>query len=150
MLVKLTYGGAKGFFIIPGGFVEPGETLLEAVRRELHEETGVDVEPEGVLGVRSMVRQRDHLTDLYCVVKCRLTSGPTLQRQEEEVAEARWFTIEEALTSPEVLSYTKTIIKKALGALPMLLDRTMEQSAKERLKLVSYEQFWVQDFFSGP
>lgn len=35
----------KGYWSIPGGIVETGEKLTEAVRREVMEETGLDVDP---------------------------------------------------------------------------------------------------------
>ena len=58
LLVKLNYGRAQKFWLIPGGFLEAGETLIEGVQREIFEETGMKVEAEGVLGVRTMVRKR--------------------------------------------------------------------------------------------
>jgi ADP-ribose pyrophosphatase YjhB (NUDIX family) len=43
----------SGLYAIPGGAVELGETLTQAVRREVMEETGIDVEVTGLVGVYS-------------------------------------------------------------------------------------------------
>jgi 8-oxo-dGTP diphosphatase len=41
----------KGFWDIPGGFLDEGEDPLDGLRRELREETGLEVEPERFLGI---------------------------------------------------------------------------------------------------
>lgn len=41
----------SGQFALPGGRVEPGETAVQAALRELHEEVGVDIGAETVLGL---------------------------------------------------------------------------------------------------
>jgi ADP-ribose pyrophosphatase YjhB (NUDIX family) len=43
----------SGLYAIPGGAVELGETLTAAARREVMEETGIDVEVTGLVGVYS-------------------------------------------------------------------------------------------------
>jgi 8-oxo-dGTP diphosphatase len=45
LLVERGKEPLKGFWSIPGGIVETGEKLEQAVRREVSEETGLDVEP---------------------------------------------------------------------------------------------------------
>lgn len=40
------------FWVTPGGAVDPGETFEEAARRELREETGLDMEPGPLVAVR--------------------------------------------------------------------------------------------------
>lgn len=56
LLVKLTYGPARGKWLIPGGLVDPGETLQEAVIREILEETRQDIKPLGLIGVRFVLQ----------------------------------------------------------------------------------------------
>ena len=43
----------NGHWGLPGGYVEPGESVLQAVVREVHEETGARIEPGRLVGVYS-------------------------------------------------------------------------------------------------
>ena len=53
LLIKRKHEPFKGKYALPGGFVEYGETVEQAAVRECKEETGIDVELEGLLGVYS-------------------------------------------------------------------------------------------------
>ena len=46
LLARHTYGVGKNRLIVPGGYLEPGETPQEALRREYLEETSIVVEPK--------------------------------------------------------------------------------------------------------
>jgi NAD+ diphosphatase len=50
LLARRAHEPFKGRWDIPGGFLEEGEHPLDGVRRELREETGLDVEPLEFLG----------------------------------------------------------------------------------------------------
>ena len=45
LMFRFTPENAPPFWVTPGGACEPGETYSDAARRELHEETGLDLDP---------------------------------------------------------------------------------------------------------
>lgn len=144
LLVKLTYGPAKGMWLIPGGLVDRGETLQEAVKREILEETGVKVQPRGIVGIRSMVRAEDQLTDLYCIFMCDVVMSPEeLAKDDPEIAEVKWIPLDKLPEDPHVTSYTKLIIKKARSAEPMLYDELRSEKIQQQARFDKYEHFWI-------
>ncbi len=67
-----------GRWVVPGGTVELGETLEEALVREMQEETGVRVEPIEVLTVFDRIeREGDRVVYHYVIVDylCRWSAG---------------------------------------------------------------------------
>jgi ADP-ribose pyrophosphatase YjhB (NUDIX family) len=81
----------KGEWSIPGGLIEVGEELADGVRRELKEETGLDVEPLAILETFDRIfreggRVRYHFVIVDYV--CKLKGGRL--RPASDVLEARW------------------------------------------------------------
>ncbi len=68
-----------GQWSLPGGLVETGESLAEAVRREVREETGLEIEPLGVLEIFERIMRNAEGTAEYHYVLidyiCRVAGG---------------------------------------------------------------------------
>ena len=60
LLVKRTVDPKKGFWCLPGGFLELGETPEQGALRELKEETGLQGKINSLLGVSTSNSQRYH------------------------------------------------------------------------------------------
>jgi 8-oxo-dGTP diphosphatase len=97
VLIRRGRAPAAGEWSIPGGVMEIGETVREAVVREVREETGLVVKPGELLGVFDrLLRDEDNRARYHYVLIDFLC-----QRMDEELravgdaAEAGWFTWEE-------------------------------------------------------
>jgi 8-oxo-dGTP diphosphatase len=92
LVVRRARAPAHGLFTLPGGAVEAGETLAEAVIREVREETGLAVEPVALAGYREVIMRdaEDRIQRHFVILAfaARWISGEP--RLNEELAEARW------------------------------------------------------------
>ena len=69
LLVRRARAPANGLFSLPGGVVEIGETLMQAVAREVREETNLTIEPVGLAGFREAItRDRDDRVERHFVI----------------------------------------------------------------------------------
>lgn len=85
----------KGEWNMPGGFVEVGEDGPQAIAREVREETGLEVEAVGVIGIFTSEygSGEDAKPILDIAYRCRLTGGE--MEVSDESLEGEWFTLED-------------------------------------------------------
>lgn len=92
LIVRRARPPASGVFTLPGGVVETGETLHDALRREVSEETGLAVEPIALAGHREViVRDAAGRTERHFIIlpfAARWLAGEVTLN--EELAEAHW------------------------------------------------------------
>ncbi|MCL5005800.1 MAG: NUDIX hydrolase [Acidobacteria bacterium] len=96
LLVRRGREPHKGEWSIPGGMLELGESLVEGVRREIREETGVHVEPLEILGVFDRIQKKGPRVQYHYVIvdyACRRTGGRL--NSGSDVLDARWVKREE-------------------------------------------------------
>jgi 8-oxo-dGTP diphosphatase len=92
LVVRRARSPARNLYTLPGGAVEVGETLIEAVIREVHEETSLRIEPVALAGHREViVRDAEDQIERHFVILCfaaRWLGGvPSLNT---ELDDARW------------------------------------------------------------
>jgi len=98
---------------LPGGFVDPGESVAQAARREVREETGLDVDLTRFLGLYSLshwLKSGHHMAAF--VAESR---GAVLALQSEEVKRGGYFPVDDL---PEPLLWgTRQVLSDAVAGM---------------------------------
>lgn len=100
LLVQKRHGPFAGLWGVPGGKIEYGETRVEAARREVFEETGLEIQLGSPIWIGEAIAPGTdpqwHFTLVDFVA--RPTGGEL--RAGDDAADARWFTLDEMRELP--------------------------------------------------
>ncbi len=119
LVVRKTYGPSKGLWTIPSGYVEPRESVVQAVEREVKEETNVVGRAGPLLAVRNRVTNTAN--DTFLVFSMAYESGAA-EPDRHEVSEAAFVPLVALQQSEESAPFTRAIIAKMAQAKGLRLD----------------------------
>ena len=116
LLVERGKEPLKGYWSLPGGMVETGETLHEGVKREILEETGLLIEPLRIAEVfERIMRDAEGKAEYHYVLidyLCAVTGG--IVCAGDDVSRAAWYRREE-LPALHLTEGTLPVIEKAFA-----------------------------------
>lgn len=125
VVVKRENEPAKGLWSIPGGLLELGELIYDGVKREVMEETGLDVEIDRLLDVIDNIVYDDDgkICYHYVLIDYLCSSSHGDLKAATDVKEAQWIKLKDV----DRLPTTKTL-KRLLVKADLLEEITQEQT----------------------
>jgi ADP-ribose pyrophosphatase YjhB (NUDIX family) len=138
LLVRRGQQPLLGEWSLPGGALKLGERLEDGVRREVQEETGLDVEPEEIVAVFDHISHADgdpaRVRFHYVLVdyRCRVKGGTLASATD--ATDARWASWNE-LTGHGALAirpFTLSVIRKALDQVSLKRQAAAESAVVTR------------------
>lgn len=128
-LVEERESAEETSWYLPAGGVHHGEDFAAAAIRETREESGLDVELLGILGMDQRISLDGSATKIRVVFLARPVGGSLKQQEDAESVRAKWFEPAEIaglrLRSPEVTDWVDAAERHAGSTLPTFVAAGM-------------------------
>ncbi|MBY6036987.1 NUDIX domain-containing protein [Fictibacillus nanhaiensis] len=96
LIIKENKPNAVDKWNFPSGHIEYGEDILYSARREVKEETGLDVKLIGTTGVYNFISNKNNQVILFHFIG--EVTGGTLNLEEDEITDSKWIKVNDLLT----------------------------------------------------
>ncbi|MCT4792664.1 MULTISPECIES: NUDIX hydrolase [Exiguobacterium] len=116
LLVKNQADGERAVWSLPGGVIEAGETLADALKREIAEETGLSVETFELAYVTENFIEQFDAHSLVTYFECTIRGELLPNDPDREVVDSQWVPIEQLgdyLLNRDVLEPLQDYLNKA-------------------------------------
>jgi 8-oxo-dGTP diphosphatase len=122
LLVERAKPPLQGYWSLPGGVVEPGEELAAAVRREVREETGIEVKLAGVVEIyeRIMRDARGRVEYHYVLIDYLCKPAGGVLAAADDASRAKWIS-RRKLSEYRITEGTTAVIERAFARRSALL-----------------------------
>ena len=107
LLVQEAQEKCYGKWNLPAGHLDPNETIFEAAKREIKEESGLDVELTGVCQIGNKKLESDVFVSVIFSTK---VLGGDIKFDPDEILDVKWFSYEELLSTKVQLRSEKFIM----------------------------------------
>jgi ADP-ribose pyrophosphatase YjhB (NUDIX family) len=112
LLVQRNQEPNRGYWTLPGGFVDCKEAAEAAVVRELEEETGLQCTIVGLVGFRN--RSDPDVNTSYVVFRLQLVTGELIQGPTDEIIERGFYTLAQVQTMERLTPLSRELAIAAL------------------------------------
>ena len=111
LLVKRKNEPFKGYFAVPGGFVNEGERVEEAAKREAKEETSLDIELVDILGVYSDPNRdpRGHIMSTVFIGEVSYNNEKIESLAQDDATAIEWIDLQKVETTSLAFDHEKII-----------------------------------------
>lgn len=111
LLVQEAKENVKGKWNIPSGHLENGESVIDAVKREVKEESGYDVNVLHMLGIYESFSKEKHYIRFNFACN---SLGKISEYDKDEILDVKWFTWKEIAELPDEQLRSAKIVRQIL------------------------------------
>jgi ADP-ribose pyrophosphatase YjhB (NUDIX family) len=136
LLIQRNQEPNRGFWTLPGGFVESNETVEAAVVREIEEETGLCCSVVGLVGFRN--RPDPDVNTSYAVFLLRLDAGRLISGPTDEIIQRGFYTLNQVQTMDRITPLSQELAIAALCDRLNILPAATVPSLQGRLPITLF------------